>query len=64
MQFFTGLGIAIRRGGADLADEQGNALRQPEMLLRGGGDGRRGLAEHDGVHFAQSGDGLAQSAVG
>ena len=64
MQFFTGLGIAIRRGGADLAGEQGNALGQPEMLLRGGGNGGRGLAEHDGIHVAQSGDGFAQAAVG
>ena len=64
MQFFAGLGIAIGRVGVHFAGEQGNVWRQPEMLLRGGGNGRRGLAEHDGVHFAQAGDGFAQAAVG
>ena len=59
IQFFAGLGIAIGRIGDNLAGEQGDALGQPEMLLRGGGDGGRGLAEHDGVHVAQAGDGFA-----
>ena len=64
MQRFIGMGVAIGRGGADLAGEQGNGFGQPEMLLRGGGNGGRGLAEHDGIHVAQSGDGFAQAAVG